>query len=1078
MPSPEFADNADTLSPSTREENASLSSPFVQEATSDSLSVEITRNVPKHLEAALSAGEVYTWAWDLVNERITADANLARLLGVSPEDAAGGRREAYLQAIHTEDQGRVTDAINRAVAGEDYYNVEYRVVLPDGSYRWVESRGRVEQDADGRAVSLPGVVVDITNRVNRQRQERFLAELTVRTRGLLDPEEVLYETAKAVGEYTDAHRCLYIEIDEDANTLTIRRDFVQESAGIASIAGTYPQNAFGPPIIESLRAGNITQSHDTEVDPRLSSEHRATFRATNFRAFLGVPLHRAGNWVAILALHYAQPRVWTREEADLLTIVIERTWFAVENARLYHAMQEEVELRREQGEFLRRVLESSPDCIKTLDLNGNLVSMNEGGQQVMEVDDFGVICGIDWLTFWEGETRDALRTAIATANAGGMGRFQGFCPTMKGSPRWWDVVVAPILGADGKPEQLLGISRDITFQHKAAERQRFLSELTERARRLRDVASVIEETARSVGEFIGLSRFVYADIDENKETIHVQRDWCDVQSGVESTEGLWSFADWGRFFAPFGLTPVELRDQRTVVVNDFATDPRTASEFSVAIAEQTRATMRAVVRIPLFRDGKWVAMLTAQSLEPREWSTEDVSLLETVAERTWLTLENTRLLYAAQAQVQTERARAERESLLNRIGAAVRSTLEPEAILQAAVTALGQGLGADRCYFVRYDQTRDTARVFPEWYRPKSGVTPLIGRTFQMSMYSVDRDPEYKAGRTHVVEDVVAYAPEDTAPLLELNIRAILRVPIEVGDQMTALSVAMADGPRRWTEEEVRLVENVATLVQSALEAAQIQQRERNIAQQLQAALMPSSPSGVAGFELASFYRPALSEAGVGGDFFDVFDVEKGCTALVVADLSGKGLAAASQVATVKNMLRYALYTGASVADAVTSLHRTLVEHDLLVGFATLFVGVYDHAQRTVTYVNCGQEPGLIWRAATGEIEQMSPTGPVLGGFESAEGYSQTTVNLLPRDVIVLFTDGLTEVGPSRKELLEIEGVSDLLQTCCAETAQTNTPQSVVDSLIRAVDGFARGGIPDDIALLVGVVTGDNRNGR
>jgi PAS domain S-box-containing protein len=128
---------------------------------------------------------------------------------------------------------------------------------------------------------------------------------------------------------------------------------------------------------------------------------------------------------------------------------------------------------REREELLSRVIGSSPDCIKTLDLDGHMLSMTEGGQRVMEVDDFDRICGVDWLTFWEDEeTKGALRDALATARAGGTGRFQGFCPTLKGTPRWWDVVVAPILDAQGRPERLLGVSRDITEQRQAQEELR------------------------------------------------------------------------------------------------------------------------------------------------------------------------------------------------------------------------------------------------------------------------------------------------------------------------------------------------------------------------------------------------------------------------------------------------------------------------------------------------------------------------------------------------------------------------------------------------------------------------------
>lgn len=80
----------------------------------------------------------------------------------------------------------------------------------------------------------------------------------------------------------------------------------------------------------------------------------------------------------------------------------------------------------------------------------------------------------------------------------------------------------------------------------------------------------------------------------------------------------------------------------------------------------------------------------------------------------------------------------------------------------------------------------------------------------------------------------------------------------------------------------------------------------------------------------------------MGGDFYDVFPVDKGCTAIVVGDLSGKELVAATQVATVRNMLRYAPYRARTLAGALEGLNALLAGQGLLTGFCTLFVGAYD----------------------------------------------------------------------------------------------------------------------------------------
>lgn len=112
--------------------------------------------------------------------------------------------------------------------------------------------------------------------------------------------------------------------------------------------------------------------------------------------------------------------------------------------------------------FMRSVLGSSADCIKVLDLDARLTFMNEGGMETMEVSDFNAIRGCPWPDFWRDRGHADAVAAIETARAGGVGHFQGQAETFLGTPKWWDVQVTPILGADGKPDKLLSVSRDIT----------------------------------------------------------------------------------------------------------------------------------------------------------------------------------------------------------------------------------------------------------------------------------------------------------------------------------------------------------------------------------------------------------------------------------------------------------------------------------------------------------------------------------------------------------------------------------------------------------------------------------------
>lgn len=113
--------------------------------------------------------------------------------------------------------------------------------------------------------------------------------------------------------------------------------------------------------------------------------------------------------------------------------------------------------------------ESSPDCVKILDLNGGLLSMNRNGQCLMEVDDFTGLCGSYWPGLWPEESHGSIRAAFDVARVGGVGQFVAFCPTAKGTPKWWDVRISPIQNDSGYMEGFLCVSRDITYLRQASE---------------------------------------------------------------------------------------------------------------------------------------------------------------------------------------------------------------------------------------------------------------------------------------------------------------------------------------------------------------------------------------------------------------------------------------------------------------------------------------------------------------------------------------------------------------------------------------------------------------------------------
>lgn len=144
-------------------------------------------DIRSRMEAALSAGAIGTWAWDIPSDRFYADASLAAIFSVAPEDVAGGSLARIMNAIHPDDRDRVADQIEKAITSGARYEADYRVAQKDGSWRWITARGQVERDARGQAVRFPGVVIDVTD---RKIAEEALAHLTA----LSEQRKRLYET--------------------------------------------------------------------------------------------------------------------------------------------------------------------------------------------------------------------------------------------------------------------------------------------------------------------------------------------------------------------------------------------------------------------------------------------------------------------------------------------------------------------------------------------------------------------------------------------------------------------------------------------------------------------------------------------------------------------------------------------------------------------------------------------------------------------------------------------------------------------------------------------------------------------
>lgn len=479
-----------------------------------------------------------------------------------------------------------------------------------------------------------------------------------------------------------------------------------------------------------------------------------------------------------------------------------------------------------------------------------------------------------------------------------------------------------------------------------------------------------------------------------------------------------------------------LRSESPVAVSDTTTDDRVGP---AALGIECRS----LLVVPLTEGDRDIgALCYTFHGRSHHFSDAEMDFARKLSVSLSLALRNARLL--------EERLRAERlNRALHDVNLRIASTLDPDRIMQEVVSNASSALGCDSAHL---SMREDGLWVIRYVHRRSEN---WVGRRLTDEQATLTAFTA-KERRPVIVRDLLV-DPLAPGRLDPCRARALLAVPLVVRDEVIGVLDFTHVTPGYFEPSHAEFALNLAASVALALENARLYANEHRIADTLQEALL-TMPGKVAGLRFSHVYRSATDSARVGGDFYDVFELDDGRVALLLGDVSGKGLEAAALTSVVKNVVRAHALEESNPARVVAKVNEGLHHDTPSETFVTLFFGILDLADGRLEYCAAGHPPPLLL-TQDGQVLSLNPNSPIVGAWEKAP-FSCSETKLDPSDVLLLYSDGVTECRRGR----ELFGEERLRLT--VREASGRGPGEVVATVFRSMLHHAGRRLDDDVALL------------
>ncbi len=404
---------------------------------------------------------------------------------------------------------------------------------------------------------------------------------------------------------------------------------------------------------------------------------------------------------------------------------------------------------------------------------------------------------------------------------------------------------------------------------------------------------------------------------------------------------------------------------------------------------------------------------------------------------------------------------------LNVIHVAISSTMDFDSVMHAVLVEAAEAVGVDLGMITVNEDGLWVVRYVSN----EAKLSPGLKFTAEQAPYHVLVSETIQPTAINDTRSDVRISSEMCD---EYGMRSILGIPLIAGKELLGvLSLVSTAKLVEFADDDIECAHKMGLAVSLALIASRLLEAEHQAKldaevirkllaedhSMLQQALLPGDPHITPGYQLATRFIPGAAGKQVGGDFYDVFETEDGKTAILIGDVSGKGIESAAMAAATRSTVRAFAYDMGDPAQALNHANTVIIQSPIYERFATAFLAVLDPETGGFTYSSAGH-PTVMVKKSAGDVELLNSGSFPIGVVNDGD-YTLDKSHLAPGDQMVMYTDGISESHNS-SSMLNTDGICLLLENCIS-----NSPADTLEALFKTALDFSGGHLTDDAAVVI-----------